>query len=219
MDLYSDKDSGYFANSRPELLQFIPRNMHKVLDVGCGTGNFGALLKNRYNCEVWGIEPDERSAMIAQEKLDRVISSTFDDDISELNGQKFDLVCFNDVLEHLVAPKTALAIAKRFLAKDGYVLASIPNIRHIGVITTLLRDKDFKYQKFGVMDETHLRFFTAKSMVRLFESSGYEVLLIKGINKTSLPWLKSLLVSLQSDMQYPQFALLCKLKINQNNSY
>jgi len=209
MDLYSNKDAGYFANSRPELLEFIPQNVRKILDIGCGSGNFGALLKARYSCEVWGIEPDKQSAMNAQQKLNKVIATTVDKAAFELNNQKFDLICFNDVLEHLVDPQAVLIFAKQFLAKNGYILASIPNIRHFRVIISLLRDRDFKYEKFGVMDETHLRFFTAKSIVRLFEKAGYDVLTIKGINKTRLPWVKSFLVGLQSDMLFPQFAVLC----------
>lgn len=210
--MYANKDLGYFANRRPELLKFIPGDVKRILDVGCASGNFGAFLKTRKEYEIWGVEPDQQSAEEAKGKLDKVIVGLFNPGVSGLNGQKFDLICFNDVLEHLVDPEEALTASKGFLNDNGYILASIPNIRYYRVILSLLRDKDFKYQKFGVMDETHLRFFTKKSMIRLFETNNYEVVTIEGINDDKLPWLKSFLLSFQSDMKYPQFAMLCKLK-------
>jgi 2-polyprenyl-3-methyl-5-hydroxy-6-metoxy-1,4-benzoquinol methylase len=210
--MYADKDLGYFANMRFELTKFIPDDVKKILDVGCASGNFGAFLKTRKEYEIWGVEPNQQSAEKAKSKLDKVIVSLFTPGMTELNGQKFDLVCFNDVLEHLVSPEEALTASKSFLNDNGYILASIPNVRYYRVILSLLRDKDFKYQKFGVMDETHLRFFTKKSMIRLFEANNYKVLAIEGINDDKLPWFKSFLLSFQSDMKYPQFAMLCKLK-------
>lgn len=217
-DMYANKDMGYFANTRFELLKFIPGDVNRILDVGCASGNFGAFLKTRKNYEIWGVEPNQQSAEEAKSKLDKVIIGLFSSGTAGLTGQKFDLVCFNDVLEHLVNPEDALAFSKDILKENGYILASIPNIRYYRVILSLLRDKDFKYQKFGVMDETHLRFFTQKSMIRLFETNNYEVLTIEGINDDKLPWFKSFLLSFQSDMKYPQFAMLCKLKSGDQNS-
>jgi 2-polyprenyl-3-methyl-5-hydroxy-6-metoxy-1,4-benzoquinol methylase len=211
-NFYSKKDNGYFANDRSELLKFMPSGISKILDVGCGSGDFGAFLKTQNNYEIWGIEPNKSSTIIAQKKLDKVITGQFESKLTELNNQKFDLICFNDVLEHLVNPSEVLELSKQFLSEPGYVMASIPNIRYYRVILSLLRDKDFKYQSFGVMDETHLRFFTKKSMIRLFENCNFEILNIEGINEIKLPWFKSLFVNLQNDMKYPQFAMLCKLK-------
>jgi methionine biosynthesis protein MetW len=209
---YKNKDEGYFGNNRSELVKFIPGDVKRILDVGCGAGDFGAYLKSQNSYEIWGVELDEKSSVKAQQKLDRVINSQFRSDLPEFHNQTFDLICFNDVLEHLVNPEEVLKSCKSILNENGHILASIPNIRYFRVILTLLRDKDFKYQKFGVMDETHLRFFTKKSMVRLFETNNYEVLTIEGINDDKLSWFKSFVLNFQSDMKYPQFAMLCKLK-------
>lgn len=214
-NLYSSKKEEYFSYSRYELLKFIPAGINKVLDVGCGVGNFGELLKNKGTYEVWGIEPDLKSATEAQKKLDKVINDLFIVDLIELKDQKFDLICFNDVLEHLINPAEALDICRPLLSNQGYILASIPNIRWYPIILSLLRYKDFKYQEAGVMDKTHLRFFTKKSMIHLFESSGYDVLTIEGINMSDFKifnFLNALLFNTQNDMKYPQFAMLCKLK-------
>ena len=213
--LYAQKGTGYFANNRSELLKFIPDGVNKAFDVGCGIGNFGALLKLNKCREVWGIEPDEKSANEATRKLDKVITGIFDPDAPDFHNQKFDLICFNDVLEHLVNPAEILKQSKSLLAKNGYILASIPNLRYYSVIVSLLREKDFRYQKFGVMDETHLRFFTKNSIIRLFEENGYELITIEGINEYKVgirSLLKFTLLKFQKDMRYPQFAILCKPK-------
>jgi 2-polyprenyl-3-methyl-5-hydroxy-6-metoxy-1,4-benzoquinol methylase len=213
-DIYKDKDSVYYSNPRPELLPFIPASIKKVLDVGCGSGSFGSALKNIYHCEAWGIEPNQEAANIAKGKLDKVINHSFSKDLPELAGEKFDAILFNDVLEHLVNPKDVLLSCKRFLNPNGHIIASIPNIRWYPAILSLLRYKDFKYQPSGVMDETHLRFFTKKSMIRLFEETGYNIIKIEGINKDNdykyFNMLNFLLFNTQEDMKYPQFVIVAK---------
>jgi 2-polyprenyl-3-methyl-5-hydroxy-6-metoxy-1,4-benzoquinol methylase len=210
--LYEHKADSYFLHSRHELLPFIPAGVKKVLDIGCGTGGFGALLKHKHNCEVWGIEPNKQAANEAAKQLDKAINGLFVAEMPELKGQKFDAIFFNDVLEHLPAPEEALNACKDLLSANGYIIASIPNIRWYPVILALLRYKDFKYEPSGVMDKTHLRFFTLKSMVRLFENSGYSVVKNGGINKNTnfkffniINWL---LFNTQEDMKYPQFVIV-----------
>jgi 2-polyprenyl-3-methyl-5-hydroxy-6-metoxy-1,4-benzoquinol methylase len=213
--LYTGKDEDYYSYSRPELLKFIPSDIKSVLDIGCGEGSFGELLKSKGNYTVWGIEYDSKAAVKAENKLDKVINADFDSSVSSLAGQKFDLICFNDVLEHLVNPVETLIKCKELLTGTGYILASIPNIRWYPVVLSLLRYKDFKYQEAGVMDKSHLRFFTKKSIIRLFEETGYEILEIEGINKSKFKYfdiINALLLKSQSDMSYPQFAVISTVK-------
>lgn len=214
---YEGKDPLYFGHNRIELLPFIPEKVSTALDIGCGNGTFGALLKETYKeIEVWGVEPDKGSASQAKEKLDIVINDLFHSDHPEFSGQKFDVIFFNDVLEHLNDPTEALAMCKNLLTPNGHIIASIPNIRWYPVILSLLRYKDFKYTNAGVMDKTHLRFFTKKSMIRLFEESGYHVDSIQGINKSTdfkfFNLLNFLLLGQQEDMAYPQFVTVASLK-------
>lgn len=213
---YQDKGRGYYNHTRPELTHYVPLQNKTVLDVGCGSGNFGLMLKELFNCSVWGIEPDETAAQEAKGKLDTVINDLYRPSAGIPAAQKFDCIFFNDVLEHMAQPEEALAMASTMLAKDGHVVASIPSIRFYPVILSLLRYKDFQYQNAGVMDKTHLRFFTAKSMVRMFEESGFCVKKIEGINRCDdfkyLNILNTLLFNRIDDMKYPQFAVVAQLK-------
>lgn len=208
--LYDGKDKRYYAHDRTELLPFIPKNIRYVLDIGCGNGAFGMLLKKTFpGLEVWGVEPDEISAGEAAGRLDRVINGLFSNTDPGFAGKKFDAIFFNDVLEHLADPAEAIASCRALLATDGHVVASIPNIRWYPVVLSLLRYQDFKYANAGVMDKTHLRFFTRKSMIRLFEDCGCKVESITGINKSTdfkfFNVLNFLTLGKQEDMKYPQF--------------
>jgi len=218
-EIYNDKKTEYYIHSRPELLSFVPSSVKTALDIGCGSGHFGQALKIKYNCEVWGIEPNANAANEAGEILDNVINNTFSDDLPELEGKKFDVIFFNDVLEHLIDPAKTLSDCNKLLNYNGHIIASIPNIRWYPVILSLLRYKDFKYELAGVMDKTHLRFFTLKSMCRLFEEAGYKVIISEGINKDSnfyyFNLLNFLLFNTQWDMKYRQFVIVA---INSSNA-
>ena len=210
-EIYNNKDISYYIHSRPELLKFIPEKIDTVLDVGCATGNFGAMLKQHFGCKVWGIEPNENAATKAKDVLDNVINNYFDAYIDIPKNQKFDCIFFNDVLEHLPEPESALRLAADFLTTNGVIVASIPNIRYYPCLLSILRYKDFKYVDTGVMDRTHLRFFTEKSMTRLFNESGYQIKVIEGINKNKFKYLSILnflLFNKLNDMHFPQFAIV-----------
>jgi 2-polyprenyl-3-methyl-5-hydroxy-6-metoxy-1,4-benzoquinol methylase len=213
--VYENKQESYFSHSRPELLPFVPANLRKVLDVGCGNGAFGAMLKKNRQCEVWGIEPSKAAALEAEKHLDKVINGLFIRDMPEMAGQKFDVIFFNDVLEHLVDPDEALSYCKQLLNPNGCVIASIPNIRWYPVILSLIWYKDFKYEEAGVMDKTHLRFFTVKGMRRLFENNGYKVISAEGINDhINFPFfnfVNFLTFKIHDDMKFPQFAIVAAI--------
>lgn len=209
--LYQDKAETYYHHSRPEMIDFVPSNVRLALEIGCGNGAFGELLKKQRSCTVWGIEPNKDASLEAEKKLDKVINNVFSAELPELIGQKFDAIIFNDVLEHLIDPAEVLNNCKKFLNEKGYIIASIPSIRWYPVLLSLIRYKDFRYQDSGVMDKTHLRFFTLKSMLRLFEDNDFEIVTAKGINKnnsfTAFNILNFLLFNVFEDMKYPQFGI------------
>lgn len=215
--IYNEKDQAYFSHTRPELLPFIDFKIDSALDIGCGNGSFGSMLKAKFGCTVFGIEPDETSAALASKNIDKVINTVFDEHIKGLENKQFDCIFFNDVLEHLVNPDDALILCKKLLKPNGKIIASIPNIRWYPVILELLRYKDFKYQNAGVMDKTHLRFFTERSMIRMFETNDYKIENIKGINESSFKVLNVInffSFNLFKDMKFPQFAIVASLRQN-----
>lgn len=182
-EFYAEKPKQYYSYSRLELLPFVPSVMERVLDVGCSEGMFGKLLLDeKRSKEVWGIEPFEKAAIVAAQHLDKVIQAPVEEALKELPDNSFDAIFFNDVLEHLVDPYTLLSQIKAKLKVNGIVLASLPNILHLETWYKIFKNKDWKYEDGGILDKTHLRYFTIKSAVRMFEEAGYKVEIAQGIH-------------------------------------
>jgi len=215
LNLYQ-KNPGYFSGARPEMLKFFPDSGSKVLDVGCAEGNFGALLKQGANCEVWGTELNSSAGEIARGKLDKVLVGDIFDQLSNIPSDYFDVIYFNDVLEHLVDPEALLKEMKSKLNSKGLVICSIPNILYYRALKSYLVDRDWKYEDSGVMDKTHLRFYTRKSILRMFESCGYIINQLKPINlsKSPVPYMASILTLGLIPFQIcaMQFAVVAKPK-------
>lgn len=144
----------------------------RVLDVGCSTGFLARTLVER-GCTVSGLECDPESAEEARPYLTRlVVGDVEQTDLAEAFGdERFDVIVFGDVLEHLVDPLAVLRSAGRLLADRGSVVASIPNVAHGSVRLALLAGR-FDYQPLGLLDSTHLRFFTRSSIEALFRDAG-----------------------------------------------
>ena len=154
----------------------------RVLDVGCAAGDFAEVLAGR-GCEVTGIEIDPEAARRAERYCERVIVGDVEhlDFESDLDEGSFDVVVFGDVLEHLKDPLAVLKRLKPCLQPEGYAVASIPNVAHGSVRLALLQGR-FRYRTLGLLDETHLKFFTRESVERLFEDAGF---LITDLKHTS----------------------------------
>jgi SAM-dependent methyltransferase len=134
------------------------------------------VLKTRLGCTVVGVEIDRDAAALAEQHAERVIVGDAEkiDYAAELAGEEFDVVLFADVLEHLKEPADVLRRVRPFVAENGVVVASIPNIAHASVRLALLAG-EFRYREWGLLDDTHLRFFTRASIQDLFEETGYVV--------------------------------------------
>ena len=176
------KPDNYYQNAREEVFAFLPSHPATVLDVGCGQGQFGANVRQRLGSAVWGIELEADAAKVAEGRLDRVLCGDVAALIDDLPAGLFDVVVFNDALEHLVDPYDVLARMRSRLAPDGVVVSSIPNIRFWPVLYALLAHKSWEYEESGILDRTHLRFFTETSIRAMYERLGYEVLRHEGIN-------------------------------------
>ncbi len=179
----SGEVDSYYSQQRSEMLGFVPISVKRVLEVGCGAGEFAASIRARMpKVVVWGVEPSPEAANIAATRLDKVICSTFEPGMPELVGERFDCVVFNDVLEHIADPEKTLRETRPYLGEGGVIVASIPNILYFYEITKILVTEDWEYRDYGIMDKTHLRFFTRKSIIRMFRSADYEMDEIRGIN-------------------------------------
>lgn len=203
----------YYSQARAEMLAYLPERASRVLEVGCGVGNFGALLREKYPlARLHAVEQNENAAAEAANLYDVVWVRDVGESLEDSEGNSFDLIVFNDVLEHLVDPWKCLVLARARLAPTGMVVASIPNMRFWPILSDLVFQGAWTYRDAGVMDRTHLRFFTKHSIRSLFEQCGYRVDQIEGINETwkkSMRWrvLNILFAGALRDCLYPQFAV------------
>lgn len=174
------KHVSYYQGERPEVLPFLPPRFSRVLEIGCGDGGFRRLVATP--CEYWGVERDAEAARGARQCLDQVLTGAFDEVFDQLPERYFDLVICNDVIEHFVDHERFLRDIRAKMTPGAYLVGSIPNVRYYKVLFALLIMKDWRYTAKGVMDATHLRFFTKRSLRRSFEGSGFEAEILKGIN-------------------------------------
>ena len=210
------KETIYYENERPEMLPFIPSSAKKALEIGCGHGRFSAqLVKN--GIETWGIEPDPHSFEVASKKLFKVLEGTIESQINNVPDDYFDVIIMNDVLEHLLYPWDNLKQLRSKLSDNGVLISSIPNVRYSKNIFNLIIKRNWEYTESGILDSTHFRFFTKKSIKTLYRKSGYSVQTIKGINVTNsflyFPFailFNIIFLFTQLDMFYMQFATVVK---------
>lgn len=206
---YHNKKGKYYINKRSEMLEFFPSNAKTVLDVGCGQGIFAKQIKDIYKTETWGIEYMQSHAEEAKKILDKVFAGECEKFLDDLPNVYFDVIYFNDVLEHLIDPYMVLNKMKEKLTDKGRIISSIPNIRYHSALKMLILKKEWMYQESGVMDHTHIRFFTKKSIKRMYENLGFKIISHKGINKTKSlkPYLYNLLLCFTaSDIFFVQYA-------------
>lgn len=171
--IFEKKWSGYYFADRKELLTLIDNVPKKVLDIGCATGVFGKLLKDKYNCCVTGIEINKRICKIAENNIDKVICCNVETNFPEIKD-KFDIIILADILEHLKNPENLLNNIKNLLNSNGYIIISVPNVSHYSVVMNLLWG-NWDYTSSGILDKTHLRFFTFNSIKRMLKENGFKI--------------------------------------------
>ena len=210
------ENEGYYKNVRPEMLRYIPASAKTILEIGCGSGNFSRQLV-KDGVETWGLEPFKESAKEAQLKLHKVLIGTLDEKLNELPNAYFDVIVMNDVIEHLLEPWDDIVKLKSKLKKEGVLVTSIPNVRYSKNIFKMIFNKDWKYTDDLILDRTHYRFFTKKSIKRMFHDSGYTIESMRGINTTKsflyFPFavlFNILFLGSQLDMFYMQHATVVK---------
>ncbi|UQX87557.1 methyltransferase domain-containing protein [Jatrophihabitans telluris] len=192
----------------------------RVLDVGCDTGYLGEVLGAVGN-KVWGFEISEATAAQARTRLvDCAVGDLEQTDLASVfEPGSFDVVIFGDVLEHLRDPLPVLRSTRRLLAAGGSVLLSTPNIAHGDVRLALLHGQ-FRYNKLGILDETHTRFFTAESLVSFARDAGFEIAELRrtraelftteiGVNESDFP--AELVARLRADNEASTYQFVARL--------
>jgi len=163
-----------YDNINPEIVSFYD-NEKNVLDIGCGSGSLGGWIKEKNNkAVVYGVDVSPEAAKAARKKLDHFFLCDLNKKPLPSMDKKFDLIIMGDVLEHLVRPDVLLIDAAKGLKTGGHLIVSVPNIAHYGIRWRLLLGR-FNYQDTGILDRTHLRFFTYKTITALFSDLGFTV--------------------------------------------
>ncbi|ODS33876.1 MAG: two-component response regulator [Candidatus Scalindua rubra] len=182
-EYFSPLNTGYIAeygdNPRTELIDLITEVPEQVFEIGCGSGATGVAIKQKFpNVKYIGLDSNKKAAQIAQTRLDKVIVSDIEKaqlDALGLTKEYFDLIICADVLEHLYDPWKTLFTLRDYLKPNGKVLASIPNIQNIDTIINLLNGS-WTYKKHGILDATHIRFFTFSGIMKMFSGTGYKMI-------------------------------------------
>lgn len=205
----------YYSHSRPEMLELVPHNAIRILELGCGSGNFGDQLKlDNPQRVVIGIEYNESAKSTAEKKLDKVYQLNLNDPSVSLCEEDFDCLVCNDVLEHITDPWNVLKNFQRKVKSGGTIILSIPNIRNHKVLRKLVFHGLWEYADEGILDRTHLRFFTRNSIIQLAQQADLSDIKIKGINPSRFPrWLKIINFLSRNkfdDLRWQQFALIAK---------
>ncbi len=165
-------------NKRNQLWRLIPAEAKKIIDIGCGDGGLGLQLKGSQK-EIVGVERNEQLSQLAKQRLGRVICGDIESlDLPFPKGY-FDCIFYADVLEHLIDPLGLLKKHSYFLNDQGCIVASIPNVRYYKVVRQLVYKGSWDYMEKGILDKTHLRFFTIVNIKELFSEAGYEIIQIK----------------------------------------
>jgi SAM-dependent methyltransferase len=160
--------------------------------------------------ELWAVEPDPASARAAAAGFDRVLVGNFPND--RIPQGRFDVILCADVLEHMACPEEALRAALRAVTQDGVMIASIPNVRHWrAVVWPLLWHGTWTYGDRGILDRTHLRFFTRRSARELLGANGWLVQSVRPVNMIRRERLLSRLSArLMDDFLAPQFVFVAR---------
>ncbi|GAX60008.1 SAM-dependent methyltransferase [Candidatus Scalindua japonica] len=187
--LKSERIAEYGDNPRTEIVDLVREAPENVFEIGCGSGATGMAIKQKFPKVTYiGLDSNGDSIDIAQSRLDRVIVSDIEKvplDTFGLEKECFDLIICADILEHLYDPWKVLHCLHDYLTTDGKIIASIPNVQYINHIINFMHGK-WKYDDNGLLDATHIRFFTLNEIVKMFTGTGYNIIHCSGATNPKL---------------------------------
>jgi len=201
-----------FINSTHSRIVNLIKPNSRILDVGCASGYLANKLVNEKHCEVVGIELNDKLANKAKKYCTRVYIS--DVEYVELDEPEkyFDYIIFADILEHTKDPKSVILNLIKYLADYGVVLISLPNIANFRVRLNLMMGR-FEYQNSGILDATHLKFYTQSTAKKLIKSCGLDITDIIPVGKIIY------YTKIFKNLFAHQFLFICRKADNADNSY
>ncbi|WP_448562182.1 methyltransferase domain-containing protein [Trichothermofontia sp.] len=187
----SHKQTTMYEAVNQSVFSYLPNNAKRILDIGCGAGNLGAVIKNHKECEIVGITYSQAEANQAAQVLDLCLVVDLNSETLP-NISPFDCIICSHVLEHLYDPSRLLVQLHRYFTPGGRLIVALPNVLHWKQRLEFLRGH-FKYTEGGLMDYTHFRFFDWQTAHELLTESGYQILESKAGGCFPLPILRKIL--------------------------
>jgi len=169
-----------YYKTRTELIDMLPFIKGRYLEIGCGDGGTLAYLKTKGASYVAGIDISKKAIDMASQKfLDFVLCVDVEKDILPFKEGEFDGIIFADVLEHLYNPWDTTKKIAKYLKDDGYMLLSIPNIKNYHILRRLIFHDEWSYSEWGILDNSHIRFFTLKEIINVLDYAGLNMIDLK----------------------------------------
>jgi SAM-dependent methyltransferase len=208
----NERDPHYYSHTRVDLIQFIPSGTTKILEVGCGAGMTGKALRERGFEKIVGIEINEEMAQEGRAFYDQIVIGDVEKIRLPFEKEYFDCILYGDVLEHLVNPWQVLKDHQAVLKRGGTIICSIPNVRNYRILKNLIFRGRWEYTDDGILDRSHLRFFTLDSIQGMLKEAGYE---IEGLTKRSsgahwVKWIHRLLGSRLIEFLVRQYIIVAR---------
>lgn len=164
----------YYAHLRREIIEAVPEGCEVILDVGCGKGTLGRWFKENGVAQVWGVELMPGPGEASKQWLDRVVIGNVEQTALPFPAGSVDCIICADLLEHTADPWTVVANLKKLLKPTGCIIASIPNVGFHRNIRRMIRGQ-WLYTDEGLLDRTHLRFFTFQTIEEMFARNGMAI--------------------------------------------
>lgn len=202
-----DSHNTIYSGNRPDLIKYIPDNAKRILDVGCGEGGLGKLLIDSGRWELSAIELNAEAAKKAEPYYNKVIVGDVQSIIFPYPKNYFDCIVCGDVLEHLYDPWITLEKLTDYLEVNGDIIISLPNIRHYKVLKKLVIGGRWEYKASGILDRSHIRFFTLIEMEIMLQNAGLRVKYMQRVirGRSYMRFLNKLLFGLLDDILTEQY--------------
>jgi 2-polyprenyl-3-methyl-5-hydroxy-6-metoxy-1,4-benzoquinol methylase len=213
----SNEYRGYYEDPKSKLIKLAKEYKFKsAVEIGCGSGaNLIEVKKINPDCFTLGIDLrlDLIEKLQANESVDQFFLGNAFEVIPKLE-KKFELIILSHVLEHFSNPEILIKECLSLATKDTIFLIALPNIRHLSVLMPLIFLDEFEYKTSGILDNTHLRFFTKKSAIAFIEESGLEIIqYVPEINNGKSGFLNLITFRLISGFCAHAYNFICKVKV------